>query len=147
MRKKLKILMFSKMAPTILIKFVGLQYIRIPTTWHYRLFLEKSLKLEIQFLIFCSSPNVAPKPNDQSRSNSISRIPLQISLPCFFFIFDIPSKVRVVHIRKKFKIFNFSNMAPTISIKLCGFIAYSNLNNMTLSVFSGKMLVTRIIFF
>ena len=33
---------------------------------------KKSLKLEKQFLIFCLSRNVAPKPTDQSCSNSIS---------------------------------------------------------------------------
>ena len=47
-RKKLKITNFSKMAPTILIKFCGfiVAYIRSPTIWHYRLFPEKFLNLE-----------------------------------------------------------------------------------------------------
>ena len=38
-------------------------------------------------------------------------------------------------------------MAPTIFIKFCGFIAHSNLNNMALSVFPKKILVTSIIYF
>ena len=82
---KEKISNFSKMALTILIKFCGFYYIRSPTISHYWLFPEESLKLEKQFLIFCSSPNVAPKPTDQSRSNSISRVLLEISLAIFSF--------------------------------------------------------------
>ena len=38
-------------------------------------------------------------------------------------------------------------MASTIFIKFCGFIAHSNLNNMALSAFPGKIVVTRIIYF
>ena len=38
-------------------------------------------------------------------------------------------------------------MAATIFIKFCGFIAHSKLNDMALSAFPGKILVTRIIFF
>ena len=38
-------------------------------------------------------------------------------------------------------------MAPMNFIKFCGFIAHSNLNNMALSAFLRKILVTRIIFF
>ena len=47
-RKILKFLTFSKMAPTILIKFSGLTiaYIKNPTTRYCRLYPEKSLKLE-----------------------------------------------------------------------------------------------------
>ena len=67
---------------------------------------EKSLKLEKQFLIFCPSPKVAPKPTGQSSSHSISMAPLQISA-AHFFVYDIPSKLRVVHI-KKFLILIFS---------------------------------------
>ena len=87
-----------------------------------------------------TSPNIAPKPNDLSRSNSISSVPLQISLAIFilffyyyyfffFFVFDLSSK-----------------MAETIFIKFCGFIVHSNPNNMALSAFPGKNLVTRIFF-
>ena len=90
-------------------------------------------------------PNVAPKPTGQSSSHSISRVPLQIS-SAHCFVFDLPLNLRVVHIRKKFKIFIFSKMAP-IFIKFCAFIAHSNLNNKALSSFPEKILVTRIIFF
>ena len=65
-------------------------------------------------------------------------------LQLVFFIFDLPSKLRVVHIRKKN---SFSQkMDPTIFIKFCGFIVHSNSNNMALSAFPGKILVTRKIF-
>ena len=47
-----------------------------------------------------SLPNVAPNPSDQSHSNSISRVPLQIS-PCPFFILYLPLKLRAVHIKIK----------------------------------------------
>ena len=94
-------------------------------------FPRKSMKLQKYFLIFCPSPNVAPKPTDQSCSNLVSGVPLQISL-ARFFVFDLPSKLRVVQIRKK--IFIFSKMAPIIFI-----------NNMTLSAIPGK--IPEIIFF
>ena len=83
-----------------------------------------------------------PTPIDRSRSNSISWVPLQISL-ARFFVFDLPSKLMVVHIRKNIKIFIFSKMAPTIFIKFCGFIVHSNPNNMALSAFPEKILVNR----
>ena len=119
------------MAPTIFIKFCG-----------FIVHLNPNKKI---VLIICPSPNVAPKPTDQSHSHSISRVPLQISL-ALSFVFYLPSKFSVVHIRKKFKIFIFSKRAPTIFIKFCRFIVHSNVNNMTLSAFPGKILVTRIIF-
>ena len=62
-----------------------------PTMRHYRLFPEKSLKLEKYF------PNVAPKLTDQSCSNSPYRVLLQIFL-AHAFAFDLPLKLRVVHI-------------------------------------------------
>ena len=114
--------------------------------WHYRLSPEKSLKLEKLFLIFNPSPNVAPKPIGRSRSHSIPRILLQISLT-LFYVFDLLSKVRVDHIRKKIKIFIFSKMAPTIFIKFCDFIVHSNPKNIVLSAFPGKIVLTRKIFF
>ena len=85
----------------------------------------------------CQSPNIAPKPTDQSCSNSVSRVPLQTSPACLF-VFELPSKLRVVHIRKKFKILVFSKMTLTILIKFCGFIVHSNLNNTALSAFPEK---------
>ena len=64
-------------------------------------------------LIFYLSPNVAPKRPGQSRSHSISRIPLQISL-AIFFVFDVPPKLRVVQMgnkkRTEWQTWNFTNM-------------------------------------
>ena len=94
------------------------------------------------FLIFCPSPIVAPKPTDQSRSNSVSTVPLQIYL-ARFFVFDLHSKLRVVHVR----IFFFPKMAPTIFINFCGVTIHSNLSNMALLAFPCKILVSRMIFF
>ena len=126
---------------------MGLLYIRIPTIWLYRLFPEKIFVTRlIFFLIFYLSPNIAPKLTGRSRSHSIPRGPLQISL-AHFFGFDLPPKLRVVHIRKKIKIFIFSKMAPTIFIKFCGFIILWNPNNMALSAFPDKILVNRKYYF
>ena len=47
------------------------------------------------------------------------------------------------HKKRKIKILIFSKMATTVIIKCCGFIAHSNLNNMALSAFPGKILVTK----
>ena len=65
---------------------------------------------------------------------------------CLLFVFELPSKLRVIQIRKKIKSFIFSKMAPTIFIKFDAFIVHSNPNNMVLSAFPGKIFVTRIIF-
>ena len=63
------------MAQTILIKYDTIGFSRkIPET----------RKIAFNFL---SAPNVAPKPTDQSHSNSISRAPLQLS-PASFFSFS-----------------------------------------------------------
>ena len=83
-KKNKKILFSQKWLQRFSLNFVGVQYIRCPTIWHYRLSPEKFLKLQKQFLIFCPSPNVAPKPTGQSHSHSISRVPLQIQLAHFF---------------------------------------------------------------
>ena len=82
--KEIKISIFQKMALTIFIKFC--EFIVHSKTNNITLsaFPGKSLKQEKQFLIFCPSSNVAPKLSDQSRSHSISRIPLQISAASFF---------------------------------------------------------------
>ena len=135
------------MAPIIFIKFSGFIVYSEPNNMTLSAFPEKkSLKLEKLFLIFNPSPNVAPKPTGRSRSHSIPRVPLRISL-AHFFVFDLLSKLTVVHIRKKLKILIFSRMAPTIFIKFCGFIVHSNPKNMALSAFPGKILVNRKIFF
>ena len=99
--------------------------------------ISETRKIVFNFLSV-ASPNVAPKPTSQSRAHSISRVPLQISL-AHFFAFELPSKLTVFHIRKKFKILVFSKMAPTIFIKCCGFIVHSKPNNITLSAFPGKI--------
>ena len=67
------------MAPTILIKFC--------------VFIVHSKANNMTLLDFARkipSPNVAPKPSDQSYSNSISGVPLQIFPVSIFF--DIPLK-------------------------------------------------------
>ena len=108
-------------------------------------FLEKKIPESRKIVfIFSPSPNVAPNPTDQSPSNSISRVPLQISLALFF---DLPSKLMVVHKINKCNIFIFSQMALTILIKFCGFIVHSKPNDMTLSDFPGNIPETRKIFF
>ena len=53
------------------------------------------------FLIFYPSPSLATKPTDFSCSNSILRVPLQISPARFFFFFDLPLKLRVVYLSNK----------------------------------------------
>ena len=85
---------------------------------------------------------------DQSRSNSTSTVPLQITL-VRFFRFRSTLKIKGSSHKKKIKIFIISKMAPTIFIKFYGFIAHSNPNNMNQSAFfpKKKILVTRIIFF
>ena len=91
------------------------------------------------------SPNVQPKPIDRSRSKSISRVLSQIS-QADFLVFPLPLNLRVVHMRKNFKILIFSKMASTILIKFCRLIVYSKPNYMALSVFPGKIPETGKIF-
>ena len=113
------------------------RWIRTSTTAHHRLFPEKSLKLEKYIFNFFPSPKAGPKPTHQSRSKSTSRVLSQISRTNFFSVFTLTLKLRVVHIRKKLKISNFSKMALTILIKFCGFIEHSKPNNDTIG-FSRK---------
>ena len=107
-------------------------------------FSRKILETRNFFLIFCLSRNVGPKPTDQSCSNSISGSPCKYFLSPFFFLsflfffFDLLSKWRVVHIRKKLKMFVFRKNSSTIFIKFCEFLVHSNLNNMTLSAIHVK---------
>ena len=83
------------MAETILIKFcVFIEHSKL-SNMTLSAFPGKIPETRKMVLIFCPSLNVAPKSTDQSRSNSISRVPLQISL-ALFFVFDLPSKLRVV---------------------------------------------------
>ena len=122
------------MATRILIKFCGFIVHSKPNNMTLSALPGKIPETRKIVLNFCRSPNVALKLTHQSRSHSISRVPLQLS-PAYFFVFDLPSKLRVVHIRKKFKIYIFSKMAPTIFIKFCGFIVHSNPNNMAYRLF------------
>ena len=124
------------MATTIFIKFCTFIVHSKPNNMTPSAFLGKSLKLEKQFLIFCLSRNVASKPTDQSYSISISGVPLQIFPVSLFF--RSPSKLRLVHIRKKFKKIVSEKLLQTIFIKFYGFIVHSNLNNMTLLAIPGK---------
>ena len=133
------------MAPKILIKFCGFIANSKPNNI-LSAFPEKILKIEKWFLIFWQSAEIAPKPIDQSCSNSILDSPCKYLLPVVF-VFDLSPKLRVVHIRKKLKISIFSKMALTILFKFYGLIVHSKPNNMTLSAFSGKILETRKIVF
>ena len=110
------------MATTNLIKFCGFIVHSKPNNMTLSAFPGKPLKLENSFLIFCPSLNVPPKRTDQSRSHSISMVHLQVSLANFFFVFDLRSKLRVVHIRIKIKIFIFPKMASTIFINFVGIL-------------------------
>ena len=121
---------FSKMTPSNLFKFCGFIVHSNLNNMTLSAFPGKILETrKIVFFIFSLSCNVTSKPTDQSCSNSILKSP---------FFFDLPSKWRVVHIRKKFKIFVFWKTASTIFLKFCGFIVHSNLNNMALSAIHGK---------
>ena len=126
------------MALTILIKFCGFIEHSILNNMTLSAFPGKIPETIRIVLIFCPSGKITPKPTDQSCSNSISGVPLQISLPVLS-VFELPQKLRIVHIRKKFKISIFSKMAPTILFKYCGYIVYLKPNNMALSAFPEKI--------
>ena len=75
------------MAPTIFIKFCRFIVNSNPKNMALSDFPEKILvNRNIIFFIFYPSPNVAPKPTDQSCSNSIFRVVLQLS-PASPFLF------------------------------------------------------------
>ena len=92
MRKKLKIMVFSKMAPTIFIQFSGFIVHSKPNNITLSAFPGKFPETRKIVFNFPSVawPNIAPKSCDQSRSYSISRIPLQISPACFVRFLSIP---------------------------------------------------------
>ena len=90
----------------IFIKFCGFIVHSNPNNMTHRLFPEISLKLEKYILIFLPSRNVAPKPTDQSCSNSIFSLLLQLppARPFHFWpTLNIKDTLmlRVVHIRNK----------------------------------------------
>ena len=145
MGSKLENLIFSKMAPTILIKFCALIAHSKPNNVILANFPEKIPEtVKIFFKIFFPSPNVGPEPTHQSRSNSIYRILLQIFL-AIIFVFDLPLKLRGVHIGKNYKISIFSKLAPRKLIKFCRFTVHLKPNNVTLSAFPEKIPETEII--
>ena len=90
------------MALTILFKFCVFIVHSKPNNMTPSAFPVKILETRKIVFNFLLSRNVAPKPTDQARSHSTSWVPLQIS-PARFFVFDLPLKLRVVHIRKKIK--------------------------------------------
>ena len=53
-----------------------------------------------KFYVWPSPPNIAPKSTDQSRSNPLSRVLLEIFLGVFFFVFDQSSQLWVVLFKK-----------------------------------------------
>ena len=111
---------FSKMAPTIFIKFCGCIVHSNPKNMALSTFAGKILLTrKIYFLYFLSAPNVAPKPTDQSCSNSIYRVLLQLSPASPFHFrpsFNIKGTLMLtgVHIRNKkrtdWQTWNFTNM-------------------------------------
>ena len=98
----------------------------------------------------CLCPSVADRRDNQSTDLVQIRY---LGSPCkylelfFFLVFPLPLKLKVVHMRKKFKYLIFSKIAPAILIKFCGFIVHSKPKNMALTVFPGKILDTRKIVF
>ena len=126
MRKKFKILIFSKMAPMILIKFCGFIVHSKTNNMALSAFPGKILTRKL-FLNFLSARNVAPKPTDQSCSKSIFRVLLQLSPASpFHFRHNLnikgTLKLRVVHIRNKkrseWQTWNFTNMINCFSLNL-----------------------------
>ena len=89
------------MAPTISIKFCGFIEHSNPKNMALLAFLTRNI-----FCNFLSAPNVAPKPSDQSCSNSTFRVLLQLS-PARPFHFRPTLNIkdalilRVVHVRNK----------------------------------------------
>ena len=106
MRKKFKISNFSKIALTILIKFCGFILHSKPNNVILANFPGKIPETVKIYSYFFPSASSGPIPTHQSRSNSICKFLLQISL-AITFVFDLPLKLSVVHIRKNYKIFYF----------------------------------------
>ena len=94
------------MAPMILIKFCGFIVHSNPKNMALLAFPGKILLTRKIFFNLLSAPNVGPKPTDQSCSNSIFRVLLQLSpVNPFHFGPSLNIKgtltLRVVHIRNK----------------------------------------------
>ena len=92
------------MAQTILIKFCEFIVYLKPNNMTLSVLPEKRIpeirKIVFNFL-FIAWPDVASEPTNQSRSRSKYRVPLPIS-PARFLVFDLPLKLRIVHITKNF---------------------------------------------
>ena len=104
------------MVPTILIKFCGSIVHLKPNNMILANFPGKIPETGNIFFKSFPSSNAGLNLTHQSRSNSIYRILLQIFL-AIIFVFYLPLKLRVVHIRKNYKISIFSKMAPSKLIK------------------------------
>ena len=130
------------MAQTNLIKFCGFivysKHKNMTLSAFHGKIHETEKNTFFNFSVTIASPNVAPNPTDQSHSNSISRVPLQISPFRSFLILVLLLKLRVVNI-KKIKNLIFSKMAPMILINFCRFIVHSKPNNVILLIFPGKI--------
>ena len=137
--KKILNFYILKKAQTILIKFGEFIVHSKPNSVILANFPGKIPETGKIFFKSFPSPNAGPKPNHQSRSNSIYRILLQIFL-AIIFVFDPPLKLRVVHIGKSYKISILSKLAPTKSIKFCRFTVHSKPNNEILANFPEKSL-------
>ena len=96
------------MTPRILTKFCGLIAHSIPKNMILSAFPGKIPEIVKIFLIFFQSPNIGPKSVDQSRLNSIHRVLSQILL-AQVFVFNLPLKLRVVHIKKFKKLYFLKN--------------------------------------
>ena len=103
------------MAPTIFIKFCGFIIHSNPKNIALSAVPGKILLIRKIFFTFLFAPNIAPKPTDQSCSNFIFRVLLQLSTANFRPSLNIKSTLlRVVHIKNKkrpeLKTWNFTNV-------------------------------------
>ena len=102
------------MALTILFKFCGFIVHSKPNNMTLSAFRGKIPETRKIVLIFCPSPDVAPKPSGQSRSHSTSCVPLQIGLSPAVFLSTL--KTKGSSRKKKIKFSVFSKMSLTILI-------------------------------
>ena len=137
MRKKFKKLIFSKMAPTILIKFCGFIVQSKHNNMTLSAFPEKSLKLEKYILIFFRLLT-------QGLNELINLVQNRYLGSCrkylepFFFSFHPNPKIKGSSHKKKNKKIDFLKNGSMILIKFCGLIVYYKPNKVTLANFPGK---------
>ena len=125
--------------------------------------IENHQNIEVEFLDDCNisftptvmsleSKNIAQY-NAQLWENLTNLVPiLYLGSSCNYlkpglFIFDLAVILRVVHIRKKFKIFIFSKMVPTFSSNFVDLFYIRTPRIWNYRLFPEKIFVTRIIFF